>query len=97
MNERKILGHVASGAVPAAFTQVLPANPRRLTLSFAGNLGDYNVLLGQGTDLSQQLEILNTGQAVVTFTRETLGNLIGLSVWVKGSTGQWCVIETWEG
>jgi len=97
VSERKILGRVLWGDVPGAFTQVLPANPRRLTLSFAGSIGSYNVLFGQSADESVALNLLNSGQAVVTFTRETLGTLIGLSVYVAGSSGRWCVIETWEG
>jgi hypothetical protein len=97
VSERKILGRVLWGDVPGRFTQVLPANPRRLTLSFAGNIGSYNVLFGQGTDESVALNLLNSGQAVVTFTRETLGTLIGLGVYVGGASGRWCVIETWEG
>jgi len=97
VSDKKILGRVLWGNVPGAFTQVLPANPRRLTLSFAGSIGSYNVLFGQGVDESVALNLLNSGQAVVTFTRETLGTLIGLSVYVAGSSGRWCVIETWEG
>jgi hypothetical protein len=97
VSERKILGRVLWGDVPGAFTQVLPANPRRLTLSFAGSIGSYNVLFGQNADESVALNLLNSGQAVVTFTRETLGTMIGLSVYVAGSSGRWCVIETWEG
>jgi len=97
VSEKKILGRVLWGDVPGAFTQVLPANPRRLTLSFAGSIGSYNVLFGQNADESVALNLLNSGQAVVTFTRETLGTMIGLSVYVAGSSGRWCVIETWEG
>jgi len=99
VSERKILGRVLWGNMPLSFTQVLPANPRRLTLSFAGAVGEYNVMFGQNTDQSVQLILTNNGQAVVTFTRETLGQLIGLSIWVSGiSTNyRWCVIETWEG
>jgi len=97
VSEKKILGRVLWGDVLGQFTQVLPANPRRLTLSFAGSIGQYNVLFGQSADESVALNLLNSGQAVVTFTRETLGTLIGLSVYVAGSSGRWCVIETWEG
>jgi len=99
VSEKKILGRVLWGNVPGSFTQVLPANPRRLTLSFAGNIGWYNVLFGQGTDESVALLLMNNGQAVVTFTRETLGTLIGLSVYLNGpsSSNKWCIIETWEG
>jgi hypothetical protein len=97
VSERKILGRVLWGAVPGSWTQVLPPNPRRLTLSFAGSIGNYNVMFGQSTDQSAQLLLMNTGQAVVTFTRETLGTMIGLSVYVAGAGPRWCIIETWEG
>jgi len=99
VSEKKILGRVLWGYTPGSFTQVLPANPRRLTLSFAGNIGQYDVLFGQGTDESVVLILANTGQTVVTFTRETLGQLIGLSVYLAGpsSSEKWCIIETWEG
>jgi hypothetical protein len=97
VSERKILGRVLWGNIPPGFTEVLPPNPRRLTLSFAGAIGEYNVMFGQNVDQSIQLILTNYGQAVVTFTRETLGTMIGLSVYVAGSSGRWCVIETWEG
>jgi len=99
VSDKKILGRVLWGNVPLSWTQVLPANPRRLTLSFAGAIGEYNVMFGQTADTSIQLILTNNGQAVVTFTRETLGTLLGLSVWVAGTNVnyRWCVIETWEG
>jgi len=99
VSDKKILGRVLWGYVPGGWTQVLPPNPRRLTLSFAGSIGEYNVLFGVNQDQGTSLILTNNGQAVVTFTRETLGQVIGLSVWVAGpSTNyRWCVIETWEG
>jgi hypothetical protein len=99
VSEKKILGRVLWGYVPPGYTQVLPANPRRLTLSFAGDVGQYNVLFGQTTDQSVVLILANTGQTVVTFTRETLGTLLGLSVYLAGpsTSNKWCIIETWEG
>jgi len=97
VSERKILGRVLWGTVPPRYTEVLPPNPRRLTLSFAGNIGDYNIMFGQNTDQSAQLVLETTAQNVVTFTRETLGTLLGLSVYVAGASGNWCIIETWEG
>jgi len=99
VSEKKILGRVLWGTVPARFTEVLPPNPRRLTLTFAGNIGQYNVMFGQTVDQSATLLLATTAQNVVTFTRETLGTLLGLSVWVAGpsTSNNWCIIETWEG
>jgi hypothetical protein len=94
---KKILGNVTFGAIPSSWTQVIPANPRRLTLTFTGNLNSYQIRFGQSEDISRNLVFVGTGQVAVTFTRETLGNLIGMSIWMQGSSGEWSIIETWEG
>lgn len=97
MSEKKILGNVTYGAIPATWTEVLAANPRRLTLTFAGNLNSYDVRFGQAADGSRTLIFYGSGQVTATFTRETLGNLIGMSIWMQGASGAWSIIETWEG
>ena len=97
MSEKKILGNVTYGTIPATWTEVLAANPRRLTLTFAGQLNSYAVRFGQKADDSRTLIFAGAAQATVTFTRETLGNLIGMSIWMQGASGAWSIIETWEG
>lgn len=97
MSEKKILGNVTNGTIPASWTEVLAANPRRLTLTFAGNLNSYEVRFGQSADGSRTLIFAGSGQMTATFTRETLGNLIGMSIWMQGGSGGWSIIETWEG
>jgi hypothetical protein len=97
VSEKKILGNVTYGLIPATWTQVLPANPRRLTLTFAGQMNSYSIRFGQGADGSRTLIFVGTGQVTATFTRETLGNLIGMSIWMQGASGAWSIIETWEG
>jgi hypothetical protein len=97
MNDRKILGRVARGTATPNWTVALSANPRRLTLTFAGAVGQYNVYFGATADQTNQL-LLNAGTSTtVTFTRETLGNLIGMDIWVIGQNVGYSIIETWEG
>jgi hypothetical protein len=97
VSDKKILGNVVNGVIPTSWTQVLPANPRRLTLTFAGNLNTYEVRFGQSADGTRTLIFVSSGQATATFTRETLGNLIGLGIWIQGGSGTWSIVETWEG
>ena len=97
MSEKKILGNVTNGTIPDSWTEVLAANPRRLTLTFAGQLNNYEVRFGQAADGSRTLIFYGSGQVTATFTRETLGNLIGMGIWMRGASGEWSIIETWEG
>jgi hypothetical protein len=95
--DKKILGNVTYGQIPSVWSQVIPANPRRLTLTFAGQMNNYTIRFGQSADGSRTLSFSGTGQVTVTFTRETLGNLIGMSIWMQGASGEWSIVETWEG